>query len=205
MFSSRLKEMRQAKNISQTALAGVLGVSQQAVGKWESRRSSPDPDTVAAIALYFGVSTDYLLGCSDMRRPTSQQNATHNAPMVPIIGTVRAGYDALAFEEDCGTALAEVSRPEDYFYLMVRGESMEPHIREGDLALVRRQADVNSGELAVVVIAGEEGTLKKVIKKSGTVILQPFNPDYPALIFTGEDLAQIQIVGKVVETKTRWG
>ncbi len=205
MFASRLKELRQAKNISQTALAAVLGVSQQAVGKWEGRRSSPDPDTVAEIANYFGVSADFLLGCSDLRRPATQlQVAPIAAPIVPIIGTVRAGYGALAFEEDCGTSVADVSHPEDYFYLMVRGESMEPHIREGDLALVRRQPDVNSGELAVVVVGEEEGTLKKVIKKSGTVILQPFNPDYPALIFTGHDLQQLQIVGRVVETKTTW-
>ena len=123
---------------------------------------------------------------------------------IPVIGTVRAGYGALAFEEEYGVESADVRRPEDYFYLMVRGDSMEPKISEGDLALVRRQPDVNSGELAVVILDGEEGTLKKVIKKDGMVILQPFNPAYAALIFSGPDLEQIQIVGKVVETKTRW-
>ena len=87
---------------------------------------------------------------------------------------------------------------------MVRGDSMEPRISSGDLALVRRQPDVNSGELAVVLVDGEEGTLKKVIKKDGMLILQPFNPSYPAMIYSGEDLNYIQIVGKVVETKARW-
>jgi len=203
MFTARLKELRKAKNVSQTLLAEMLGVSQQAVGKWESGRSSPDPQTVADIASYFGVTADYLLGCSDMRHFPEYENNTNGA-FLPVIGTVRAGYGALAFEDDYGTEIADVRRPEDYFYLMVRGDSMEPRIHSGDLALIRRQPDVNSGDLAVVLVDGEEGTLKKVIKKDGMLILQPFNPNYPAMIYSGEDLNYIQIVGKVVETKTRW-
>lgn len=81
---------------------------------------------------------------------------------------------------------------------------MEPRISDGDLALVRRQPDVESGQLAVVIIGGEEGTLKKIIKKEGAVILQPFNPAYPTQVFMGQDLENLQIVGKVVETKRRW-
>ncbi|MBP0963256.1 MAG: helix-turn-helix domain-containing protein [Oscillospiraceae bacterium] len=203
MFTARLKELRKAKNVSQTLLAEMLGVSQQAVGKWDSGRSSPDPQTVADIASYFGVTADYLLGCSDMRH-LPEYEPTTNGAFLPVIGTVRAGYGALAFEDDYGTEIADVRRPEDYFYLMVRGDSMEPRIHSGDLALVRRQADVNSGDLAVVLVDEEEGTLKKVIKKDGMLILQPFNPSYPAMIYSGEDLNYIQIVGKVVETKTRW-
>ena len=171
MFTARLKELRKAKNVSQTQLAETLGVSQQAVGKWESGRSSPDPQTVADIAAYFGVTADYLLGCSDMRH-FPEYEPTTNGVFLPVIGTVR--------------------------------DSMEPRIHSGDLALVRRQPDVNSGDLAVVLVDGEEGTLKKIIKKDGMLILQPFNPSYPAMIYSGEDLNYIQIVGKVVETKTRW-
>ncbi len=204
MFTARLKELRKAKNVSQTQLAERLGVSQQAVGKWESGRSSPDPQTVADIASFFGVTADYLLGCSDMRHFTQAVLPGGSGASIPVVGTVRAGYGALAFEEDYGSDVADVRRPEDYFYLMVRGDSMEPRISSGDLALVHRQPDVNSGELAVVLVDGEEGTLKKVIKKDGMLILQPFNPSYPAMIYSGEDLNYIQIVGKVVETKARW-
>lgn len=203
MFTARLKELRKAKNVSQTVLAEALGVSQQAVGKWESGRSSPDPQTVAEISTYFGVTADYLLGCSDLRKFPAAALPVGGA-QIPVIGTVRAGYGALAFEEDYGSELADVRRPEDYFYLLVRGDSMEPRISSGDLALVHRQPDVHSGELAVVLVDGEEGTLKKVIKKDGMLILQPFNPSYPAMIYSGEDLNYIQIVGKVIETKTRW-
>ena len=202
MFTQRLKELRKSRRVSQVALAGVLGVTQQAVGKWEMGRSTPDPATVARIAEFFGTSTDYLLGRSDLNQPAPSPSGNYRP--IPIIGTVKAGYDALAFEEDYGSAMADVRSPEDYFYLLVRGDSMEPQISDGDLALVRRQPDVENGQLAVVIIDGEEGTLKKIIKKDSAVILQPFNPAYPTQVFMGRDLENLRIVGKVVETKRRW-
>ncbi len=205
MFAQRLKEMRNAKKVSQEKLANLLGISQQAVGKWEQGKSTPDPTAVGRIAEFFGVSSDFLLGLSDLRRPAASVAGVGYDPVsIPIIGSVRAGYGALAYVDDCGSAVAHVRDPANYFYLMVRGDSMEPKISEGDLALVRRQSDVESGQLAVVIVNGEEGTLKKVIKRDGAVILQPFNPAYPAQIFMGEDLDNLQIVGQVTETKTMW-
>ena len=62
MFAERLKEARKAKRYSQAEVSRMLGVTQQAVGKWETGRSTPDPQTLARVAAYFKVSTDYLLG-----------------------------------------------------------------------------------------------------------------------------------------------
>ena len=199
MFSERLKALRKECGISQRALAQRLGVSQQAVATWEAARSTPGPNALATIADVLGVSSDYLLG-----RERDFQDGAQDTARLPVLGTVKAGYGAYAFEEDYGTAPAQVRDPRDYFYLIVRGDSMEPRIHSGDLALVHRQPDVESGELAVVLVAGEEGTLKRVIKKEGAVILQPFNQAYQPQVFIGEELEQLVIIGKVVETKTRW-
>ena len=68
MFPQRLKELRKSRRVSQRALAAALGVTQQAVGKWEMGRSTPDPATIARIADFFGASADYLLGCSGQRQ-----------------------------------------------------------------------------------------------------------------------------------------
>ena len=62
MFAQRLKELRKLNGLSQATLSSLLGVTQQAVGKWETGRSTPDPQTLARVAAYFKVSTDYLLG-----------------------------------------------------------------------------------------------------------------------------------------------
>ena len=71
---------------------------------------------------------------------------------------------------------------------------------------MRKQDYAENGDLVVVVINGNEGTLKKIIKSGGSVILQPFNPDYAPQIYTGEAISEIHIVGKVISTvtKTLW-
>ena len=68
MKGTRLKELRERKRLTQSQLAEVLDVSQQAVGKWELDKASPDDKTLIRIANYFAVTTDYLLGYDD--KPT---------------------------------------------------------------------------------------------------------------------------------------
>ena len=109
--------------------------------------------------------------------------------LIPVIGTVKAGYGALAFEEDYGKEYARVKDPANYFYLVVRGDSMEPRIQDGDLALVHRQDTLESGDLGVIIYGDEgEGTLKRYIQRGNSVVLQPFNPNYSELVIKGEDL-----------------
>ncbi len=206
MFAKRLKELRRTKGVSQAALSAELGISQQAVGKWETGRCTPDPKTLAALSLYFNVSTDYLLGCENNSQNMGEVLAYNCASEHPIqvVGTVRAGYNAVAFEEDYGTEYACVKDPENYFYLIVKGDSMEPRISDGDLALIRRQQTLENGELGVIVYGDNSGTLKKFVRQGNAIILQPFNPSYQAEIIMGEDLEYVYIVGKVVETKTKW-
>ncbi len=207
MFSQRMKEARRLRGITQSALAASLGVTQQAVGKWEKGLSTPDPQTVAAISEKLGVSADYLLGCDETCGSVIKQQPAFLAPqehMIPVIGTVRAGYGALAFTEDYGEEPANVKDPDNYFYLIVKGDSMEPRISDGDYALVHRQPTLENGDLGVMVFGDGEGTLKKYIERGNSVVLQPFNPDYKQQIISGEDLQNLYIAGKVVETKAKW-
>ncbi|MBQ7858878.1 MAG: helix-turn-helix domain-containing protein [Faecalibacterium sp.] len=208
-FSQLLKEARKKKRLSQTELAVKLGVTQQAVGKWEAGRSSPDPTTIARIAEILGTTTDYLLG---LHQPGPETDAAaerffggYRESLIPVIGTVKAGYGALAFEEDYGKEYANVKDPANYFYLVVRGDSMEPRIQDGDLALIHRQNTLDNGDLGVVVFGDEgEGTLKKYIQRGNSIILRAFNPDYEDKVIKGEELNHLYIAGKVVETKAKW-
>ena len=124
--------------------------------------------------------------------------------MVPVVGSVRCGPGGLAYQEYQGTEAADVANPKDYFYLRAEGDSMLPDIRPGDLVLVHIQPQVDNGDLAVVVIDGEEGTLKKFIRKGDTVVLQSFNQQYPPRVFVGDEINTIKIAGRVVETKRKW-
>ncbi len=201
LFKDRIRNLRKSRGLTQKQLAERLRVTQQAVGKWETGKSMPDSETLKDISDFFGRSVDWLLGYEE-------NIARYSSPSpdraVPVIGTVKAGYNALAFNEDLGYEYADVRDPENYFYLVVRGDSMEPRIKDGDLALVHRQNTLNDGDLGVIVYGDDEGTLKKFIKKGNTVILQPFNPAYEAKVLVGDELNDVYIAGKVVETKTKW-
>lgn len=197
MLGKMLREMRKNAQLTQSDVANLLGVTQQAVGKWEKEAASPDPETLLRLAGIFNVSVDELLG-----RPGVVE--IQPEILVPILGTVRAGYGALAYEEEQGREPANVRDPESYFYLLVKGDSMEPRIQNGDLALVRRQPVLDDGDLGVVVFGQGEGTLKLFRRKGNAVVLQPFNPAYESVILSGEELDHLYIAGKVVETRARW-
>lgn len=126
-----------------------------------------------------------------------------NQIKIPIIGTVAAGTNGLAYEEYLGEEWIDEDfvRGGRHFYLKVKGDSMiGDGILAGDLALVKETPDVEYGELAVVIVNGEEGTIKRVYKKEGSVVLQSSNPSYPPRVFTGSEVNEIRIVGKVKQT-----
>ena len=204
MFPQRLKQLRKELGLSQKSLSEHLGVTQQAVGKWETGRSSPDPATLARLAELLETSADYLLGISEQPAEPAAPSLPYGESPIPVIGTVRAGYGSLAFEEDYGVEYACVKDPESYFYLVVKGDSMEPRIQDGDLALVHRQPTLENGDLGVMVFGEGEGTLKKYIQRGNAVILQPFNLAYEEKVIRGEELNQLFIAGKVVETRAKW-
>ena len=209
MFAERLRQARKAKRYSQSEISKMLGVTQQAVGKWETGRSTPDPQTVARLAEILDTTADALLGLQQVptEAPAVGRNAfsRYTESLVPVVGTVRAGYGALAFGEDYGKEYASVKDPQNYFYLVVKGDSMEPRISDGDLALVHRQSTLDNGDLGVLVYGADgEGTLKKYIQRGNSVILHPFNPAYEEMVIKGEELDHLYIAGKVVETKAKW-
>lgn len=198
MLSKKLRQLRKEHKMTQTELAEKFGVSQQALAKWEAGRALPETETISRIAGFFSVTTDYLLGLSDSFAPLG------TASKVKIIGTVKAGFNALAIEEDLGSALAEVEDAEEYRYFIVKGDSMDPYIREGDLALVRLQQNLQNGDLGVVIYGDGEATLKKYYYSKGQVRLVPFNDSYETVTICGSELERLIIFGKVIETKTQW-
>lgn len=129
---------------------------------------------------------------------------TENGCLIPIVGAVHCGPGGVAYEEPQGQ-IAVGSGQDHLFALYCKGQSMTGlGIFEGDIAIIEPQTTIRNGDLAVVVIEEEEGTLKKFYKKDKMIILEAANPDYPTRILTGSDLDHFYIVGKVIETRRRW-
>ena len=76
---------------------------------------------------------------------------------------------------------------------------MQPVLYEDDVVIIKRQNDCEDGQIAVVLINGEEGTIKKVKKSSSGIWLQPFNNNYEPLVFTNDEIEDIpvKIIGVV--------
>lgn len=125
---------------------------------------------------------------------------------IPILGTVKAGYDYLAQENIIDYIPFKVngSDKENYYALNVVGDSMEPLFDDGDIVIVHKQDDFENGDNCVVLINGNEATVKKVYKGTNGIELKAVNPYYPPKIFTKEEIRDlpIKVIG-VVEKSIR--
>ena len=95
---------------------------------------------------------------------------------------------------------------EEYFALRIHGASMEPRMREGDIVIVRKQEDADTGDTAVVLVGRETATVKKIKKTGDGIQLIPTNPAYDPLYYTAADVARlpVRIIGKVVELRAKY-
>ena len=199
MLGNRIKALREELGLKQEELANKMSVSPSSIGMYETNKREPNNELILKLAQFFNVSTDYLLGKIDTRN--------NNIVKIPILGTVKAGYDWLAEENivDYITLKENIPNVGEYYALRITGDSMLPLLAEGDLVIVHDQADVESGQTAVVLINGEEATVKKVIKTKDGIELHAMNPYYPAKKFTFEDMQKIpvKIIGRVREAKIK--
>ena len=201
MLGNRIKILREELGLKQEELANKMSVSPSSIGMYETNKREPNYELILKLAQFFDVSTDYLLGKSDNR------NSDVPISRIPILGTVKAGYDWLAEENivDYITLKENIPNVGEYYALRITGDSMLPLLAEGDLVIVHDQDDVESGQTAVVLINGEEATVKKVIKTKDGIELHAMNPYYPAKKFTFEDMQKIpvKIIGRVREAKIK--
>ena len=194
-----LKKLRKQKGLSQSAFAEILHASQNTVSQWESGEREPSYEITQQIADYFDVSVDYLLG-RDILPKNAIPVDLSTFVKIPVYGEVSAGLGCLAEDNIIGYELVSpesINKYENYFFLKVKGDSMEPEIRECDLALIQKCTSVDSGSVAVVIIDDENGVIKKVNYGDDWIELVSFNPYYPPRRFEGADVQRIMVVGLV--------
>lgn len=197
----RIKNARIEKGLTQEELAKLMNVTRSAVGFWEYDKHLPPAKYFPRLATILGVSVAYLQMETDY--PLANEIPLPDDLLkIPIIATVKCGVNGLAFEEDGGFINVEKKHGDDLRAFRCKGDSMiGAGIHDGDVAIVRIQDQVESGELAIVVINGDEGTLKKVHIQADAIILESANPSFPPRVFTGVDRAIVHIVGKVIEIR----
>ena len=203
-MGKRIKKARLEKGLKQEDLAHLMDVTRSAVGNWEHNRSAPPAKNFPRLASILGVSASYLQMATDYPY-LNEIDLPEGIKKISIIDTVKCGTDGLLIQEDGGYISVEKRRGEELRAFRFKGDSMvNDGIFDGDIAIARIQDSVQSGELAIVIVGGEEGTLKRVQYQNDAIILEAANPSYPARVFIGMDKAIVHIIGKVIETRRKW-
>lgn len=199
-FGERLKSLRSQYGYTQESLARELNVDRTSVGKWETNKNLANQDILDLLCLKFNVSLDFLLGRDSL---PSNAISISEGFKAPVLGSVSAGNGVFAEENFVGYKLTNKITSEseinDYFWLKVVGDSMSPKILEGDYVLVKKQASVDSGTLAVVCVNGDEGFVKTIKYGINWIELHSFNPYYPIRRFENEECNLITVIGQVIE------
>lgn len=206
IFGERLRELRISQGLSQEVLGQKCGVKKSSINMYERGARQPKIETLEMIADYFNVDLEYLRGTSDVKNKYQAFRGlpSNVIPMptmkeVPLVGTIACGTPVLAVENIEDT----VFMPDDIhadFALRCKGDSMiGADIQDGDIVYIREQRSVDDGQIAAVLIE-DEATLKRVYYDAllSVVTLVAENPLVPPLIYQGEAINHIRILGPVV-------
>lgn len=201
-FARRLREGLDVRGMTQAELAKRSGISKSSIsryikGDWEGKQSA-----VYELAKALGVTEAWLMGYDvpmENDAPLAVPPGFDPLPemeSVPLVGQIACGQPITAEENLEGY----VSIPAEWhatFTLMCKGDSMEPTIHDGDLVAIRKDVEVENGEIAAVRIE-DEATLKHVYLHADYIELRPENPAYASIIRRKEEMNDVTIEGKAV-------
>ena len=198
LIYSRRKEL----GLTLEDVGNFVGVSKSTVKKWESgyiynmRR-----DKIALLAKILKIEPTKLISEKPEQSNLSGAIPSQNIYQIPVFASVSAGLGAYASNDILEYIPMVIDNPydvDDTIGIRVRGDSMYPKIEDGDIIIVRKQDSVDSGDIAVLMLDGEEGLVKKVVYGETWIELHSFNPEYKTRRFENEEVLRLRVVGLVV-------
>ena len=182
----------------------VSGVTKSYISKIlrGERKSPPKPDTLKKLAKALPCSYEELMIASGYK----ENDNIKNTKMLPVLGVIPAGIPIEAIEDiedyiDINPKFSDISM---YFALKVKGDSMNPRILDGDVIIVKKQNDAETGDICVVMVNGYDATVKKIKKENSGLWLIPINPAFPTKFYSNQDITEIpvRIIGKAIEIRS---
>ena len=219
-----IKQYREEHQMSLQDFANLIGTSRSYIHMLEkninpstNKPISPSIETLKLLAKAMNMDLEFLLKqlnsnqkiYLDENKYNEQFNKTdalgNPVVSIPILGTVKAGYDYLAQENWIGAVDVDkkLADGNELFALKVHGDSMSPVLIEDDIVIIKKQDDFENGDIVVAIVNGDEATIKKGKKNENSILLQPLNPSYEPLIFTYDEMKSIpvKIIGIVKQLK----
>lgn len=203
-MAGRIKERRILMGFTQEELGEKLGLQKSAIAKYENGRvENMKRSVIANMANILKCSPSYLMGWEE-DLPTSKRHAV----TINVLGRVAAGIPLEAIEDiiDTEEIDEDLARTGTFFGLQIHGDSMEPRMCEGDIVIVRRQDDAESGEIVIATVNGSDATCKRLRKYRDGIELISNNPSYDPMFFSNEEIENkpVRIIGKVVELRGKF-
>lgn len=193
--AAKIKEYRKLRNLTQKELGEKIGVKHNTISSYENGANEPEQNLLFKIANALDVSINDLF-----------PETTSKGVRIPILGYVIAGVPIDAVEDILGyeEISADLSRTGEFFCLRIKGDSMEPTFTSGDIIVVRQQPDVESNEIAVVLVNGEEGTVKRIKKSpSGITLIGDNVSSFLPTFYSNQEIEElpVRIIGKIIELR----
>lgn len=199
-----IKSKRLELGMTMKELAEKVGVSEGTISRWESGEiANMRRNVIVSLAKALNTTPAVLMGWTEPD-PNEARGVR-----IPVLGRVVAGIPIEAITDiiDYEEIPAQMAKGGTYFALQVKGRSMEPTLHEGDVVIVRQQPEVENGKIAIVLINGDEATVKEVKESPEGLTLIGHNVAiYSPHFYNRKEIEElpIQILGKVVELRRKF-
>lgn len=218
--SERLKQIMQDRSLRQVDILEKckpysekygIKLAKNDLSQYVSGKVVPGQDKLSILAMGLNVDETWLMGYDVPLKGTPSINKENDSapPLrIPVLGRVAAGVPIDMVEDvvDWEELPADMARHGEYFGLVIHGDSMEPKMSEGDVIIVRQQADIESGQIGIITVNGDDATCKRIMKYADGIMLLSTNPKYPPMQYTSKEMKDlpIRILGKVVELRAKF-
>ena len=200
IFAKNLQYYMKLNNKTRRDVCRDLDIPYSTFTDWCNANIYPRIDKIQLLANYFSIQKADLV-----ESKVKFDKLGNPVVTIPILGTVKAGYDYLAQENWIGAVDVDkkLADGNELFALKVHGDSMSPVLIEDDIVIIKKQDDFENGDIVVAIVNGDEATIKKGKKSENSILLQPLNPSYEPLIFTYDEMKSIpvKIIGIVKQLK----
>lgn len=200
IFAKNLQYYMKLNNKTRSDVCRDLDIPYSTFTDWCNANIYPRIDKIQLLANYFSIQKADLV-----ESKVKFDKLGNPVVTIPILGTVKAGYDYLAQENWIGAVDVDkkLADGNELFALKVHGDSMSPVLIEDDIVIIKKQDDFENGDIVVAIVNGDEATIKKGKKNENSILLQPLNPSYEPLIFTYDEMESIpvKIIGIVKQLK----
>lgn len=207
-IANRIRTALEARGMKQADLVEKTKIGKSSISTYLSGAYEPKQKNIYRIASALNVDEAWLMGFDVQMDRKNISIETSKGIKIPVLGKVPAGVPIEAVEDiiDYEEITVEMAKEGEFFGLQIKGDSMEPRICEGDVVIVRKQDDAETGDLVVAMINGNEATCKRLMKYKDGIRLMPNNPAYEPLYYSNKEIEEkpVKIIGKVVENRQKY-